>query len=92
MKNSNDEFGFLYKKCKTVKPIIISAIANIPEFMEAIRDADVSGIFWCDQTLYDVLRRKSLKMVKDGVAYHSATNIMNRISKAVTGSADTWKQ
>ena len=88
----NEEFGFLYKKCRKVKPYVITAISHVPQFMEAIRQADKSGITWSDVQLYEVLKMKYLRMISYGKSFPIATNIMNKVSKAVTGSPSTWRE
>ena len=84
----NDDLGFLYKK-SSFRPIIITKIALVPEFMEAIKSCKRT---LTDEVIYGVLRETYLEMIFTGKKTAKATDIMNCISKDLFGSSSSWRK
>lgn len=84
----NEEFGFLYKNCKKIRAYVISQIALVPEFMQALREFDGT---LDDNTVYEVLKKTYIQMLADGRGYRTAKSALNKVSKDVTGNTATWR-
>lgn len=82
----NTELGFLYKKTH-IRPGVISAMALVPEFMEALKAYQGS---LTDQSVYEVLKETYKQMLADGKNYRTARDVMNKVSMDVTGDSFTW--
>lgn len=83
----NSQLGFLYKKT-SIRPYVISQIALVPEFMEALMAFD--GTF-DNEVVYNILRTVYLKMVAEGKSYRTARDTMNKVSKDVKGDSSAWQ-
>lgn len=83
----NSELGFLYKKL-SIRPSIISKMALVPEFVEALKS--YSGAL-DDHTVYEVIKKTYKQMLLDGKSYRTARDVMNKVSKDVTGESSTWQ-
>lgn len=87
----NREVGFLYKKCKRIKPSVISAMALVPEFIEVIKgfEGDIN-----DEIVYELLRKKSKEMYNQGKGglYRTARDVMKKVSRDVKGDALEWER
>lgn len=85
---NNDEVGFLYKKCKKIRPSVISMLVFVPEYMNAIKK--YTG-YINDEVLFEILRKEFKTMCENGTAYRTARGIMNKISKDVKGDSSFWE-
>lgn len=85
----NTEMGFLYKKCTCIRPYVISQLALVPEFMDALKSFNGS---FNDEVVYNILKDVSQKMIQDGTMYRTARGIMNKISKDVKNNSFAWKE
>lgn len=87
----NREVGFLYKKCKKIKPSVISAMALVPEFIEVIKAYEGSID---DETVYELLREKSKEMYNRGKGglYRTARDVMKKVSRDVKGDTLVWER
>lgn len=85
---SNTEFGFLYKKLTRIRPNVISKIALVPEYMDALKE--YKGTF-SDEVVYRIIMETFKKMLADGKGYYTARDVMNKVSRDVTGSSSTWQ-
>ncbi len=85
---NNDEVGFLYKKCKKIRPSVISMLVFVPEYMNAIKNYTE---YINDEVLYEILRTEFKTMCKNGRDYRTARGIMNKVSKDVKGDSLAWK-
>jgi len=85
---SNKELGFLYKKC-SIRPYVISQMALVPEYVEAIKayTGEVNN-----QIVYDAVKSVYLKMLSEGKNTRTSTDVMNKVSKDVTGDSATWRK
>lgn len=85
---ANKELGFLYKKC-SIRPYVISQMALIPEYVEAIKayKGEINN-----QVVYEIVRKVYLKMLSEGKNFRTATDVMNKVSKDVTGDSATWRE
>ena len=81
-------FGFLYK-ISHLKQTTLSSIAYVPEFISAMKQfkGDLS-----DKQIYSILKTEIIKMKLSGTCTSSATNVMNKVSKEVTGETTTWRK
>ncbi|MBE6872085.1 MAG: hypothetical protein E7491_09085 [Ruminococcaceae bacterium] len=79
--------GFLYKNA-ILKPSTISQMQYVPEFIEAIRTKKGRDAL----SVYDIVKNTYFEMLLKGEAQRTATDIMNKISKQVTGSILTWRK
>lgn len=84
----NNELGFLYKKCKKIRPSVISSLVFVPEYIDAIK---AYGGFINDEVLYEIIREKFMEMCGNGNGYRTARSIINKISKDVKGDTFAWK-
>lgn len=84
---ANSEFGFLYKKCQKIRPYVLSMIALVPEYMEALKSYDGE---LNDETIYEIVRDEYLKMYNAHNSKRVARNIVNKISKDVKGDSLAW--
>lgn len=92
MENNNlpvNELGFLYKKCKKIRPWVISELALVSEYMEAIKS--FTGVI-DDDVVYSIVCREYKAMLADGSDYRTARDVINKISKDVTGSSFSWQE
>lgn len=80
----NAEVGFLYEKCKLVKPNVISKMVFTPEYIEAIKAYDG---YINDYVLYNIIRKKYKEMQAEGKDYRTARDIMRKISRDVKGDS-----
>lgn len=85
---NNDEVGFLYEKCKKIRPSVISMLVFVPEYMNAIKNY-VGYIN--DDVLFEILRKEFQIMCDNGTAYKTARGIMNKVSKDVKGDSSAWE-
>lgn len=87
----NKEVGFLYKKCKKIKPSVITALALVPEFVEVIKQfkGDIN-----DEAVYRLLREKSKEMCNQGddSLYRVARDVMKKVSRDVRGNTLLWEK
>lgn len=83
----NDEMGFLYKKCKLIKPYVISLIALVPEFMDALKA--YTGTL-DDNSVYEIIKETYKSMMSNGNTYRTARDAMNKISRDVKGDSGFW--
>lgn len=84
----NKELGFLYKKCKKIRPYVISQIALVPEYIEALKAYTGS---LDDDSVYEVIKGTFKNMLADGKGYRTARDAMNKISKDVKGDSFAWQ-
>lgn len=92
MKNNNlpvNELGFLYKKCKKIRPWVISELAFVPEYMDAIKS--FTGMI-DDDAVYSIVCREYKAMIATGSGYRTARDVINKISKDVKGSSSAWQE
>lgn len=87
----NSEFAFLYKKCKKVKPHVISSITLVSEYMDAIREAVNANVSINDEVLYDIIKSTYFHMLDENKGYKTARRVMNAISRDLTGDTVSWK-
>lgn len=85
---ANKELGFLYKKC-TIRPYVVSQMALVPEFVEAIKA--ITGEI-NNRVVYETIRKVQLKMMSEGKNSRTSTDVMNKVSKDVTGDSKTWRE
>ena len=85
---ANKELGFLYKKC-SIRPYVISQMAFVPEYVEAIKayKGEINN-----QVVYEIVRKVYLKMLSEGKNFRTASDVMNKVSKDVTGDSATWRE
>lgn len=85
---TNKELGFLYKKCKKIRPSIISQIVFCPEFTKIIKDykGEIN-----DEVIFELLSAKFREMCSDNTDYRTARGIINKISKDVKGDSFAWQ-
>lgn len=85
---ANKELGFLYKKC-SIRPYVISQMALVPEYVEAIKahKGEINN-----RVVYEIIRKVYLKMLSEGKNFRTATDVMNKVSKDVTGDSATWRE
>ncbi len=88
---ANPYVGFLYKKCKLIRPSTISKMQYVPEFIEAIKALEGTEVEINDNIVYNTLKDVMSRMVLEGRSYHNASGVMNRISKEVIGDPSAWK-
>lgn len=86
--NTNEEFGFLYKKT-SIRPSVISLIAFVPEYMEALRN--FNGTL-DDQSIYEIIKSEYKKILNEGKGDRYSRSIMKRISKDVKGDSLAWQK
>ncbi len=84
----NDEFGFLYKKT-SIRPSVISAIATIPDYMEALRA--FTGTL-DDQSVYEIIKATYTNILAEGRSNRASRSVMKRISKDVKGDSLAWQK
>lgn len=85
----NAALGYVYK-VTNIRPFVISLMSNVPEYIDAIQNHD--GLL-TDKVVYDILKDRSKKILADnGVLPRCAKNILNAISKDVTGDSSSWKK
>lgn len=84
---ASKDLGFLYKKC-TIRPYVISQMALVPEYVDAIKahKGEINN-----QTVYEIVGSVYLKMLSEGKNFRTATDVMNKVSKDVTGDSATWR-
>lgn len=82
----NSELGFLYKKL-TIRASVISQIAFVPEYVEALKT--FSGTL-NNKTVYEVIKSTYKQMLSEGKSYRTARDVMNKVSKDVTGDSSSW--
>jgi hypothetical protein len=87
--SSNDVLGFLYKTCKKIKPITISKIAHVREYMDALIQYDG---YLDDATVYAVLRKTYFEVCESRTGFKLARDILKQVSKAVTGDPQSWRE
>lgn len=87
----NSETNFLYKTCKKIKPSVISRIALVPEFVEAIKQYDG---YADDEAVYEILCKKSQELYSRGKGglYPVARDVMKKVSRDVKGDNFAWKR
>lgn len=85
----NTEIGFLYRKCKKIKPGTISMMNWVPEFNEVIKN--YQGGF-NDEVVFQLVSIKFNEMYANGEAYRTATRVIKKISREVTGDPNAWKE
>lgn len=85
---ANKELGFLYRRC-SIRPYVISQMALIPEFVEAIKGCtgEVNN-----QVVYETIKDVYIKMLSEGRNTRTSTDVMNKVSRDVTGSSATWRE
>lgn len=81
--------SFLYKKCKKIRPYVISEISLVKEYMDALKD--YSGSL-DDNSVYDIIKETYLGMMERGEDYRTARDVINKVSKDVMGSSEAWKR
>lgn len=86
---TNKEVGFLYKKCKKIKPSTISMIGLVPEYNDVIKKykGDID-----DDVIYELVRTKFKEMYDSKSAYRTAKGVLKKISKEVKGDASAWEK
>lgn len=79
--------GFLYKKC-SIPPYIISSIADVPEYLNAVKvfDGDLN-----DNSIYEIIRDAYVRMLSEKKFSSIARSVMRNISKSVKGNSDLWE-
>lgn len=86
----NREVGFLYKKCKKIKPSVISEMALVSEFVEVVKgfNGDIN-----DEVVYELLCAKSKEMYNRGKGglYRTARDVMKKVSRDVKGDTHFWE-
>lgn len=83
----NSELSFLYKKL-TIRANVISEMAFVPEFIEALKQFD--GVL-TDKSVYEILRKTYKQMLIDDKSYRTARDVMNKVSKDVMGDSAAWQ-
>jgi hypothetical protein len=83
----NKKLGFLYRK-SSLKANVISKIALVPEFMAALKSYHGE---LKDEVIYEILKETTKQMIANKVCYRTALDVMNKVSKAVTGDSFTWR-
>lgn len=83
----NSKLGFLYKKC-TIKPYVISKIAHVPEYMDALLSYEGS---LDDYSVYSIIRDTYKKMYEQNKGHDLARSILKQVSRDVTGDPQTWR-
>ena len=84
----NAELGFLYKKLSLIRANVISEIALVPEYMDALKSC-TSPLN--DRVVYEIIRATYKRMLLENKGYRTARDVMNKVSKDVTGDSTTWQ-
>ena len=80
--------SFLYKKCTLIKSGVISKLALVPEYMEALNDFRGN---LDDQSVYEIVKAVYKKLYDEGRGSDTARSILKQISRDVTGDSQTWR-
>lgn len=83
----NEDLGFLCR-CTSIKPVTISLISLVPEYVVALKEHDGR---LNDEAVYRILKSKFNDMLSNGQAYRTARKVINRVSKDVTGNSTSWQ-
>lgn len=86
---ANEELGFLYKKCKLIRPWVISALVFVPEYMDALKSYPGS---LNDETVFEVIKNTYVGMLERGEGYRTARAIAKRVSQDVRGDPQAWQE
>lgn len=83
----SEGLGFLYKKC-SIHPYIISNIADVPEYLNAVKkfDGDLN-----DDSIYEIIRDSYIQMLSEKKSSSIAKRVMRNISKSVKGDPNLWE-
>lgn len=83
----DENAAMLYNSCKRINIYIISKIAEVPEFVEALKA--YKGTL-SDNVVYEVLKSEYKKEMLDGNKNQTKNNILNRISYKLKGNREAW--
>ena len=86
-----NELGFLYKKCKIIRPGVISLIGLVPEYMEPLKMAAESGVYFDDYVVFRIIQKSWDTLRANGREYRTARQAINAISKDIYGDPHAWE-
>lgn len=83
----DENAAMLYNSCKKINIYVINKIAEIPEFVEALKA--YKGTL-SDNVVYEVLKSEYKKEMLNGDKSPIKNGILNRISKKIKGNREAW--
>ena len=87
-KLKGNELWFLYKKCKRIRPVVISKIQLVDEYMQALREYPGS---LNDETVFEIIRDVYNGMCERGESYRTARDVVNKVSRDLYGDPHAWQ-